>query len=83
MLANKWLALLDTPAMCCPQFYFRTADIAGTITLAEGAEMVLPGDNTRVYVETMFPVAMDVGLRFAVREGGRTVAAGVVASILD
>lgn len=66
-----------------PQFYFRTADIAGTITLAEGAEMVLPGDNTRVYVETMFPVAMDVGLRFAVREGGRTVAAGVVASILD
>ena len=84
MLANIWLALLlDTPAVCCPQFYFRTADIAGTINLPEGVEMVMPGDNTQVTVETMFPVAMEAGLRFAVREGGRTVAAGVVAKVLD
>jgi len=66
-----------------PQFYFRTADIAGTISLPAGVEMVMPGDNTLVTVETMFPVAMVTGLRFAVREGGRTVAAGVVTKILD
>ena len=78
-----WLIPMDTPAVCCPQFYFRTADIAGTISLSEGAEMVMPGDNTTVTVETMFPVAMVPGLRFAVREGGRTVAAGVVSKIFE
>src|SRR6185312_15168170 len=60
------------------QFFFRTTDVTGEITLPEGQEMVMPGDNTQMTVELIQPIAMDEGLRFAVREGGRTVGAGVV-----
>src|ERR687888_100560 len=66
-----------------PQFYFRTTDVTGTIALQEGTEMVMPGDNTRMVVELLTPIAMDEGLRFAIREGGRTVGAGVVTKILQ
>ena len=65
-----------------PQFYFRTTDVTGNVALPEGVEMVMPGDNTRMVVELLTPIAMDEGLRFAVREGGRTVGAGVVTKIL-
>jgi elongation factor Tu len=65
-----------------PQFYFRTTDVTGTIELAEGTEMVMPGDNTTMTVELQKPIAMDEGLRFAIREGGRTVGAGRVVKIL-
>ena len=65
-----------------PQFYFRTTDITGTITLPEGTEMVMPGDNVTITVQLLHPIAMDEGLRFAIREGGRTVGAGVVSKIL-
>jgi elongation factor Tu len=65
-----------------PQFYFRTTDVTGTITLPEGVEMVMPGDNVKMIVELITPVAMDEQLRFAIREGGRTVGAGVVAKVL-
>ena len=65
-----------------PQFYFRTTDVTGMVTLPEGTEMVMPGDNVQVEVELIAPIAMDEGLRFAIREGGRTVGAGVVAKIL-
>jgi elongation factor Tu len=65
-----------------PQFYFRTTDITGAVTLPEGVEMVMPGDNIKMNVQLINPVAMDEGLRFAIREGGRTVGAGVVAKIL-
>jgi elongation factor Tu len=65
-----------------PQFYFRTTDVTGVITLPEGKEMIMPGDNTNLAVELISPIAMDEGLRFAIREGGRTVGAGVVAKIL-
>ncbi|CZF80449.1 elongation factor Tu [Grimontia marina] len=65
-----------------PQFYFRTTDVTGTIELPEGVEMVMPGDNIQMVVELIAPIAMDEGLRFAIREGGRTVGAGVVAKIL-
>ncbi len=65
-----------------PQFYFRTTDITGTITLPEGTEMCMPGDNTTMHVELINPIAMDEGLRFAIREGGRTVGAGSVTTIL-
>jgi len=64
-----------------PQFYFRTTDVTGTATLAAGTEMVMPGDNTRLTVQLIMPIAMDEGLRFAIREGGRTVGAGVVTKI--
>ena len=64
-----------------PQFYFRTTDVTGVVTLPEGTEMVMPGDNVTVTVELIAPIAMDEGLRFAIREGGRTVGAGVVAGI--
>jgi len=64
-----------------PQFYFRTTDVTGVVMLEEGVEMVMPGDNVRMNVELIHPIAMDDGLRFAIREGGRTVGAGVVASI--
>ncbi|SON51611.1 protein chain elongation factor EF-Tu, possible GTP-binding factor (duplicate of tufA) [Vibrio tapetis subsp. tapetis] len=64
-----------------PQFYFRTTDVTGDITLPEGVEMVMPGDNVQMTVELIAPIAMDEGLRFAIREGGRTVGAGVVAKI--
>jgi elongation factor Tu len=66
-----------------PQFYFRTTDVTGDIELEEGVEMVMPGDNTRFKVKLIVPVAMEEGLRFAIREGGRTVGAGVVSKILD
>ena len=64
-----------------PQFYFRTTDVTGVVNLPEGTEMVMPGDNVSMDVELIAPIAMDDGLRFAIREGGRTVGAGVVASI--
>ena len=66
-----------------PQFYFRTTDVTGDIELNEGVEMVMPGDNTQFKVRLIVPVAMEQGLRFAIREGGRTVGAGVVSKILD
>jgi elongation factor Tu len=66
-----------------PQFYFRTTDVTGTVELAEGTEMVMPGDNISMNVTLIAPIAMDEGLRFAIREGGRTVGAGVVAKILE
>ncbi len=66
-----------------PQFYFRTTDVTGDIELPEGVEMVMPGDNTQFKVKLIVPVAMEQGLRFAIREGGRTVGAGVVTNILD
>ncbi|HGY91135.1 MAG TPA: elongation factor Tu [Planctomycetes bacterium] len=66
-----------------PQFYFRTTDVTGTITLPEGVEMVMPGDNITVTVELMKPIAMNQELRFAIREGGRTVGAGVVSKIIE
>jgi len=65
-----------------PQFYFRTTDVTGTVILPEGTEMVMPGDNITMEVELIAPIAMDEGLRFAIREGGRTVGAGVVAKII-
>jgi len=66
-----------------PQFYFRTTDVTGIVKLAEGTEMVMPGDNVRVTVELITPIAMDEGLRLAIREGGRTVGAGVVGKIIQ
>ena len=66
-----------------PQFYFRTTDVTGVIKLQEGVEMAMPGDNVRMEIELITPIAMDEGLRFAIREGGRTVASGVVAKILE
>jgi len=65
-----------------PQFYFRTTDVTGSVKLPEGTEMVMPGDNITMQVELLVPIAMDEGLRFAIREGGRTVGAGVVAKII-
>jgi elongation factor Tu len=66
-----------------PQFYFRTTDVTGVVSLPEGTEMVMPGDNARMVVELIQPIAMDEGLRFAIREGGRTVGSGVVAKIME
>ena len=66
-----------------PQFYFRTTDVTGIIKLREGVEMIMPGDNAELDVELITPIAMDQGLRFAIREGGRTVGAGVVAKIVE
>jgi elongation factor Tu len=66
-----------------PQFYFRTTDVTGVVTLAEGVEMVMPGDNATFMVEMIAPIAMEKGLRFAIREGGRTVGAGVVSEITE
>ncbi len=65
-----------------PQFYFRTTDVTGAVTLGEGVEMVMPGENVAITVELIAPIAMEEGLRFAIREGGRTVGAGVVASVI-
>jgi elongation factor Tu len=65
-----------------PQFYFRTTDVTGNVELPEGVEMVMPGDNTKMTIDLITPIAMEEGLRFAIREGGRTVGAGVVAKIL-
>ncbi len=66
-----------------PQFYFRTTDVTGVIELPEGTEMVMPGDNVTITVELIYPVALNVGLRFAIREGGRTVGAGQITELLD
>ncbi len=66
-----------------PQFYFRTTDVTGTIKLPEGVEMVMPGDNVQMDVELITPIACEEGLRFAIREGGRTVGAGVVTTVAD
>jgi len=66
-----------------PQFYFRTTDVTGVVKLPEGVEMVMPGDNVNLEVELITPVAMDKGLRFAIREGGRTVGAGTVTEVVQ
>jgi len=66
-----------------PQFYFRTTDVTGVVQLPEGVEMVMPGDNVTLYAELIYPIAMEEGLRFAIREGGRTVGAGVVTEIIE
>jgi elongation factor Tu len=66
-----------------PQFYFRTTDVTGVLTLPEGVEMVMPGDNVAIEVELITPIAMEKELRFAIREGGRTVGAGVVSEIIE
>jgi elongation factor Tu len=66
-----------------PQFYFRTTDVTGSIKMPEGVEMVMPGDNVNIDVELITPIAMEEGLRFAIREGGRTVGAGVVTKIIE
>ena len=66
-----------------PQFYFRTTDVTGSVELPEGVEMVMPGDNVKMVVSLISPIAMDEGLRFAIREGGRTVGAGVVSKVID
>jgi elongation factor Tu len=66
-----------------PQFYFRTTDVTGTITFSGDVKMIMPGDNAKINVELIAPIAMDEGLRFAIREGGRTVGAGVVSKIIE
>ena len=66
-----------------PQFYFRTTDVTGSVELPAGVEMVMPGDNVKMVVTMISPIAMQEGLRFAIREGGRTVGAGVVAKIVE
>jgi len=66
-----------------PQFYFRTTDVTGSIKLPEGVEMAMPGDNVNMEVELIYPVALEEGLRFAIREGGRTIGAGVVTKIIE
>ncbi len=66
-----------------PQFFFRTTDVTGSVKLPDGTEMVMPGDNISMQINLIAPIAMDEGLRFAIREGGRTVGAGVVTSIIE
>jgi elongation factor Tu len=66
-----------------PQFYFRTTDVTGNVAMPEGVEMVMPGDNVTVVAEVLTPIAMEKELRFAIREGGRTIGSGVIAEILD
>ena len=66
-----------------PQFYFRTTDVTGVANLPEGTEMVMPGDNVQMTIELIQPIAMDQGLRFAIREGGRTVGSGVVTEVVE
>ncbi|MBR2287177.1 MAG: elongation factor Tu, partial [Clostridia bacterium] len=66
-----------------PQFYFRTTDVTGSIKLPDGVEMVMPGDNIDMEITLITPIAMEQGLRFAIREGGRTVGSGVVASVIE
>ena len=66
-----------------PQFYVRTTDVTGTINLPEGMEMAMPGDNVQMDIELIYPIAIEDGLRFAIREGGRTVGAGVVTEIIE
>ena len=66
-----------------PQFYFRTTDVTGVVKLPQGTEMIMPGDNINVEIELITPVAMDEGLKFAIREGGKTVGAGIVTKIIQ
>ena len=66
-----------------PQFYFRTTDVTGTATLPAGKEMVMPGDNIQMTIELITPIAMEEGLRFAIREGGRTVGAGTISEVIE
>ncbi|NTU50049.1 MAG: elongation factor Tu, partial [Desulfobulbaceae bacterium] len=66
-----------------PQFYFRTTDVTGVVNLQEGVEMVMPGDNVTIEAKLITPIAMEEGLRFAIREGGRTVGAGVINKIIE
>jgi elongation factor Tu len=66
-----------------PQFYIRTTDVTGSIELPEGVEMVMPGDNTKMKIKLIYPVALEKGLRFAIREGGRTVGAGAFGKIIE
>jgi elongation factor Tu len=66
-----------------PQFYFRTTDVTGDLQLPEGVEMVMPGDNIQMTISLITPIAIEEGLRFAIREGGRTVGSGVVSSIIE
>jgi len=66
-----------------PQFYFRTTDVTGSVKLPAGVEMVMPGDNVSVEIELITPIAMEKGLRFAIREGGRTVGAGTIAEVIE
>ncbi|NLJ65621.1 MAG: elongation factor Tu, partial [Christensenellaceae bacterium] len=66
-----------------PQFYFRTTDVTGSISLPEGVEMVMPGDNVQMEVQLITPIAIEQGLRFAIREGGHTVGAGAVAKVIE
>ncbi|MDD3537581.1 MAG: elongation factor Tu, partial [Eubacteriales bacterium] len=66
-----------------PQFYFRTTDVTGTVALPEGTEMCMPGDNIQMSIELITPIAIEEGLRFAIREGGRTVASGVVSKVIE
>ena len=66
-----------------PQFYFRTTDVTGSIQLPEGVEMVMPGDHVTMEIKLITPIAMEEGLRFAIREGGRTVASGVVSKVIE
>ena len=66
-----------------PQFYFRTTDVTGVIELPEGVEMVMPGDNIKMTIKLITPIAIEKGLRFAIREGGRTVGSGVVSEIIE
>ncbi|MGA1865564.1 MAG: elongation factor Tu, partial [bacterium] len=66
-----------------PQFYFRTTDVTGTVHLPEGTEMIMPGDNTQITAQLITPIAMEKELRFAIREGGRTVGAGVVSEVIE
>ena len=66
-----------------PQFFFRTTDVTGTVNLPAGTEMIMPGDNAKIEGELIYKVPMNEGLRFAIREGGRTVGAGVVTKVLD
>ena len=84
-IAKRYVCLLYTSFFngYRPQFYFRTTDVTGVITLPEGVEMVMPGDNVQMEVKLITPIAIEEGLRFAIREGGRTVASGVVASIIE
>ena len=69
--------------LCRPQFFFRTADVTGTTTLNKDIEMIMPGDNAALTVDLIYPIAMEEGLRFAIREGGRTVGAGVVSKVIE
>jgi elongation factor Tu len=77
------LLILSTFLLFRPQFFFRTADVTGTCKLPESVEMVMPGDNATLDIELISPVAMAEGLRFALREGGKTVGAGVVAKLVE